>query len=81
MNFELPLNIAELFSGRILDLYVEFLYLMYFKDSPSISFLKIFTILHVLWKKSAKFCCTLPWIQLYLSFFYCLRFLYERKTV
>ena len=56
MNFYLLLNIAkywsELFSGWILALYVEyFLYLMYFKDSPSISSLKVFIILHVLWKK------------------------------
>ena len=52
MHFKLLLNIAkywsELFSGRILALSLEyFLYLMYFKDSPSIYFLKIFTILHV----------------------------------
>ena len=44
MNFELLLNKAkywtEIFSGRILALYVEyFLYLMYFKDSPSISYI------------------------------------------
>jgi len=70
MHFELLLNIAkywsELFSGRILALYVEyFLYLMYFKDSPSICFLKILAILHVLWKKSAKFCYTLHLIQLF----------------
>jgi len=43
MHFKLLLNIAkywsELFSGQILALYVEyFLYLMYFKDSPSICF-------------------------------------------
>ena len=67
MNFYSILHIAkywfELFSGRILALYVKyFLYLMYFKDSPSISSLKVFSILHVLWKKSAKFCYTLPWI-------------------
>ena len=59
MNFNLLLNIAkywsELFSGRILALYVEyFLYLMYFKDSPSTSSLKIFIILHVLWNKIRK---------------------------
>ena len=52
-EFELLLKIAkywyDLFSGRNLALYVKyFLYLMYFKDSPSISFLKNFTILHVL---------------------------------
>ena len=56
MNFYFILHIAkywfELFSGRILALYVKyFLYLMYFKDSPSISSLKVFSTLHVLRKK------------------------------
>ena len=55
-EFLFALNIAkyqtEIFSGRILALNVEyFLYFMYFKDSPSISSLKVFIILHVLWKK------------------------------
>ena len=53
MGFELLLNIteywSELFSGRILVLYVEyFLYLMYFKDPPFITFSINLAIMRVL---------------------------------